>query len=129
MSELKQMKTQLWAMVFVGICITIMAAVRQNTILAIIVFVALGTLGSVLNAKYRNEVMREISEIDPAIYNDVQSSADISPKAAEMRGTPYPAEVSALLNDWLRVLCMNKWMPIIEVLIFFVLQVMLFANI
>jgi len=128
MSELKQIKSQLWAMVFVGICVTVMAAVRQNTVLAIIIFVAQGTLGSVLNAKYRNEVFRLIEEQNPGLYNDLLSVPDVSPKAAEKRGAPYPADVAQLLTGMLRVQTLNKWMPFVEVLLFFVIQVALFSN-
>lgn len=128
MSELKRMKVQLWAMIAVGICVTVMAAVRQNTILAIIIFVAQGTLGSVLNAKFRNEVFRLIEETDPGLYNDLRSVNDISPKAAEQRGMPYPPEAAAMITDMLRVQTLNKWMPIVEVLLFFVIQVALFSN-
>ena len=129
MDELKQMKTQLWAMIAVGLCVTVMAATRQNTVLAIIIFVAQGTLGSVLNAKYRNEVFRIIEERDPRLYNDLQSTAALSPKAAEQRGMPYPDYAAELIGGMLRVQTLNKWMPIIEVLLFFVIQVALFSNI
>ncbi len=125
----KQMKTQMAAMVFAGFALTIFAALHQNTILSIIVFVAQGTLGSTINAKYRNEVFREISERDPAVYNDLLNAVDISPKAAEKEGRPYPAEIAAMLWDCLRVQTLNKWMPFLEVLLFFALQVMLFTNI
>ncbi len=129
MNELKQMKGQLWAMAAVGIAVTVFAALRQNTVLAILIFVAQGTLGSVLNAKYRNEVFRIIREADPGLYNDLTMTSDISPKAAEKRGTPYPAEAAAMLNDCLLVQRVNKWMPFAEVLLFFVIQVVLFGNV
>lgn len=129
MDELKQIKAQLMAMIVVGVCVTVMAATKQNTILAIIIFVAQGTLGSVLNAKYRNEVFRLIEERDPRLYNDLCSMSDISPKAAEKRGMPYPDDVAELIGGMLRVQTLNKWMPMIEVLLFFVIQVVLFANI
>ena len=128
MAERNQMKVQLAAMVMVGLVLTVFAALHQNTILAIIVFVAQGTLGSTLNAKYRNGVMEEISETHPGVYNDLRSVADISPKAAEKRGQPYPDEVAALLKECLLVQKLNTWMPILEVLVFFVLQVVLFSN-
>lgn len=127
--ERSKIKQQLAAMVVVGLALTVYAALHQNTILAIIIFVAQGTLGSTLNAKYRNEVFREISELNPGVYNDLRSVADISPKAAEKEGRPYPADIAAMLNDCLRVQKLNTWMPIIEVLLFFVLQVALFAKI
>lgn len=127
--ERSKIKQQLAAMVVVGLALTVYAALHQNTILAIIIFVAQGTLGSTLNAKYRNEVFREVSELDEGIYNDLRSVADISPKAAEKEGRPYPADIAAMLNDCLRVQKLNTWMPIIEVLLFFVLQVALFAKI
>lgn len=126
--ERSKIKQQLAAMVVVGLALTVYAALHQNTILAIIIFVAQGTLGSTLNAKYRNEVFREVSELDEGIYNDLRSVADISPKAAEKEGRPYPADIAAMLNDCLRVQKLNTWMPIIEVLLFFVLQVALFSN-
>ena len=116
-------------MVVVGLALTVYAAFHQNTILAIIIFVAQGTLGSTLNAKYRNEVFREVSELDEGIYNDLRMAADISPKAAEKEGRPYPAEIAALINDCLRVQKLNTWMPIVEVALFFVMQIVLFANI
>lgn len=127
--ERSKIKQQLAAMVVVGLALTVYAALHQNTILAIIIFVAQGTLGSTLNAKYRNEVFHEVSELDEGIYNDLRSVADISPKAAEKEGRPYPADIAAMLNDCLRVQKLNTWMPIIEVLLFFVLQVALFAKI
>lgn len=129
MNERNQMKLQLTAMIVVGVVLTVYAALHQNTILAIIIFVAQGTLGSVLNAKYRNEVFREISEMDEGVYNDLRSVADISPKTAEKEGRPYPADIAAMINECLRVQKLNTWMPIIEVLLFFVLQVVLFAKI
>lgn len=129
MNERKQMKGQMLAMVIAGIALTVFAALHQNTILAIIIFVAQGTLGSVLNAKYRNEAFREVSELDEGIYNDLLQVTDISPKAAEKEGRAYPAEIAALLNECLLVQKVNKWMPIIEVALFFVLQIVLFANI
>lgn len=127
--ERSKIKQQLAAMVVVGLALTVYAALHQNTILAIIIFVAQGTLGSTLNAKYRNQVFSEISELNPGVYNDLRSVADISPKAAEKEGRPYPADIAAMLNDCLRVQKLNTWMPIIEVLLFFVLQVALFAKI
>ena len=129
MSERKQMKGQLLAMVVFGIALTVFAALHQNTILAIIIFVAQGTMGSVLNAKYRNEIFREVSELDAGIYNDLLQVTDISPKTAEKEGRPYPAEIAALLNECLHVQKLNKWVPIVEVLLFFALQIALFANI
>ena len=127
--ERSQIKHQLIAMVVVGLALTVYAAFHQNTILAIIIFVAQGTLGSTLNAKYRNEVFREVSELDEGIYNDLRMAADISPKAAEKEGRPYPAEIAVLINDCLRVQKLNTWMPIVEVALFFVMQIVLFAKI
>lgn len=128
MAERNQMKVQLAAMVMIGLVLTVFAALRQNTILAIIIFVAQGTLGSTLNAKYRNAVFEELSETHPGVYNDLRSVADISPKAAEKRGRPYPDEVAALLKECLLVQKLNTWMPILEVFVFFVMQVALFSN-
>lgn len=129
MNERKQMKLQLTAMCVVGLVLTVFAALHQNTVLAIIIFVAQGTLGSTLNAKYRNQVFGEISEINPGVYNDLRSVADISPKAAEKEGRPYPADIAAMIKECLLVQKLNTWMPILEVLVFFVLQVVLFAKI
>ena len=127
--ERSKIKQQLIAMVVIGLALTVCAALRQNTILAIIIFVAQGTLGSTLNAKYRNEVFREVSELDEGIYNDLRMAADISPKAAEKEGRPYPAEIAGMLNDCLCVQKLNTWMPIVEVALFFVMQIVLFAKI
>ena len=129
MNDIKQMKGQLAAMIVAGFALTVFAALHQNTVLAIIIFVAQGTLGSVLNAKYRNEVFRRVSELDEGVYNDLLQVADISPKTAEKEGRAYPAEIAAMLNEVLLVQRLNKWMPILEVLLFFVLQIVLFANI
>ena len=129
MNDIKQMKGQLAAMIVAGIALTVFAALHQNTVLAIIIFVAQGTLGSVLNAKYRNEVFRRVSELDEGVYNDLLQVADISPKTAEKEGRAYPAEIAAMLNEVLLVQRLNKWMPILEVLVFFVLQIVLFAKI
>lgn len=128
MDTKQQMKVQLTAMVVVGLALTVYAALHQNTVLAIIIFVAQGTLGSTLNAKYRNEVFRQVSELDEGVYNDLLRAVDISPKAAEKEGRPYPAEIAALVQGCLRVQTLNKWMPILEVLLFFVMQVVLFGN-
>ena len=128
MSERKQVKGQLLAMVVAGIALTVFAALHQNTILAIIIFVAQGTVGSMLNVKYRNEVFREISEINEGVYNDLLHTADISPKAAEKEGRAYPAEIAAMLKECLRVQAVNKWMPFLEAALFFVLQIILFGN-
>ena len=116
-------------MIVAGIALTVFAALHQNTVLAIIIFVAQGTLGSVLNAKYRNEIFRQVSELDEGVYNDLLQVADISPKVAEKEGRAYPAEIAALLNEVLLVQKLNKWMPILEVLLFFLLQIVLFAKI
>jgi len=129
MGDKKQMKLQLAAMIVVGLALTVYAALHQNTILAIIIFVAQGTVGSTLNAKYRNEVFREISELDEGIYNDLRMVADISPKTAEKEGRPYPADIAAMLSECLLVQKLNTWMPILEVALFFVMQIVLFANI
>ena len=129
MNDIKQMKGQLLAMIVAGIALTVFAALHQNTILAIIIFVAQGTLGSVLNAKYRNEIFRQVSEMDEGVYNDLLQVADISPKAAEREGRAYPAEIADLLNEVLLVQRLNKWMPILEVALFFVMQIVLFAKI
>ena len=128
MNDRKRMKLQLVAMILAGLALTIYAALHQNTILAIIVFVAQGTVGSTLNAKFRNEVFRQVSELDEGIYNDLRMMGDISPKTAEKQGRPYPADIAAMLNDCLLVQKLNTWMPILEVLVFFVLQVVLFSN-
>ena len=129
MDTKKQIKGQLMAMVVAGLALTVFAAVSKNTVLAIIIFVAQGTLGSMLNVKYRNEVFREISEMNEGIYNDLLHTADISPKAAEKEGRAYPEEIAAMLQDCLRVQSVNKWMPFLEAALFFVLQIILFANI
>ena len=129
MDTKKQIKGQLMAMVVVGLALTVFAAVTKNTVLAIIIFVAQGTLGSMLNVKYRNEVFREISKMNEGIYNDLLHTADISPKAAEKEGSAYPEEIAAMLQDCLRVQSVNKWMPFLEAALFFVLQIILFANI
>ena len=129
MNDIKQMKGQLAAMIVAGFALTVFAALHQNTVLAIIIFVAQGTLGSVLNAKYRNEVFRQVSELDEGVYNDLLQVADISPKAAEREGRAYPAEIAAMLNEVILVQRLNKWMPFLEVLLFFVLQIVLFANV
>ena len=129
MDAKKQIKQQLIAMVLVGLGLTVFAAVTKNTVLAIIIFVAQGTLGSMLNVKYRNEVYGEISEIDEGLYNDLLHTADISPKAAEKEGRPYPADIAAMLNECLRMQAVNKWMPFLEAALFFVLQIVLFANV
>ena len=128
MDTKQQMKVQMAAMVVVGLALTVYAALHQNTVLAIIIFVAQGTLGSVLNVKYRNEVFREISELDEGVYNDLLHAVDISPKAAEKEGRPYPADIVPMIEGCLRVQTLNKWMPILEVLLFFVMQVVLFGN-
>ena len=129
MNETKQMKGQLLGMIVAGIALTVFAALHQNTILAIIIFVAQGTLGSVLNAKYRNEIFRQVSELDEGIYNDLLQVADISPKTAEKEGRAYPADIAAMLNEVILVQRLNKWMPILEVALFFVMQIVLFAEI
>ena len=129
MDTKQQIKGQLVAMVVAGLALTVFAAVTKNTVLAIIIFVAQGTLGSMLNVKYRNEVFREISEMNEGIYNDLLHTADISPKAAEKEGRAYPEEIAAMLNECLRVQSVNKWMPFLEAALFFVLQIILFANI
>ena len=129
MNDIKQMKGQLAAMIVAGFALTVFAALHQNTVLAIIIFVAQGTLGSVLNAKYRNEVFRQVSELNEGVYNDLLQVSDISPKAAEREGRAYPAEIAAMLNEVILVQRLNKWMPILEVLLFFVLQIVLFANV
>lgn len=129
MDTKKQIKGQLMAMVVAGLALTVFAAVTKNTVLAIIIFVAQGTLGSMLNVKYRNEVFREISEMNEGIYNDLLHTVDISPKAAEKEGRAYPEEIAAMLNECLRVQSVNKWMPFLEAALFFVLQIILFANI
>ena len=129
MDTKKQIKGQLVAMVVAGLALTVFAAVTKNTVLAIIIFVAQGTLGSMLNVKYRNEVFREISEMNEGIYNDLLHTADISPKAAEKEGRAYPEEIAAMLNECLRVQAVNKWMPFLEAALFFVLQIILFTNI
>ena len=129
MNDIKQMKGQLAAMIVAGFALTVFAALHQNTVLAIIIFVAQGTLGSVLNAKYRNEVFRQVSELDEGVYNDLLQVSDISPKTAEKEGRAYPAEIAAMLNEVILVQRLNKWMPILEVLLFFVLQIVLFANV
>ena len=129
MNEIKQMKGQLLGMIVAGIALTVFAALHQNTILAIIIFVAQGTLGSVLNAKYRNEIFRQVSELDEGVYNDLLRATDISPKTAEKEGRAYPAEIAAMLNEVILVQRLNKWMPILEVALFFVMQIVLFAEI
>ena len=129
MDTKKQIKAQLIAMVAAGLVLTVFAAVTKNTVLAIIIFVAQGTVGSMLNVKFRNEVFREISEINEGVYNDLLHAVDISPKAAEKEGRAYPSEIAAMLNECLRVQAVNKWMPFLEVALFFVLQILLFANI
>ena len=129
MDAKKQIKQQLAAMALVGLGLTVFAAVTKNTVLAIIIFVAQGTLGSMLNVKYRNEVYGEISELDEGLYNDLLHTADISPKAAEKEGRPYPADIAAMLNECLRMQAVNKWMPFLEAAMFFVLQIVLFANV
>ena len=123
------LKGQLLAMIVAGLVLTVFAALHKNTTLAIIIFVAQGTLGSVLNAKFRNEVFREIKEIDAGLYTDLLHTPDISPKAAEREGRAYPHEVAQQLQACLRVQALNKWMPILEVLLFFVMQVVLFGKI
>ena len=125
----KQIKGQLLAMIVAGMVLTVFAGVTKNTILAIIIFVAQGTLGSVLNVKFRNETFREIAEMDQGVYNDLLRTPDISPKAAEKEGRPYPTEIAALLQECLRVQILNKWMPILEVLVFVALQIILFAKV
>lgn len=129
MDTKQQIKQQLIAMVVAGVVLTVFAAVTKNTVLAIIIFVAQGTLGSMLNVKFRNEVFRQVSEIDEGLYNDLLNTVDISPKAAEKEGRPYPAEIAAMLSECLRVQAVNKWMPFLEAALFFVLQIVLFANI
>jgi len=129
MDTKKQIKAQLIAMVIAGLVLTVFAALTKNTVLAIIIFVAQGTVGSMLNVKFRNEVFREISEINEGVYNDLLHAVDISPKAAEKEGRAYPAEIAAMLKECLRVQAVNKWMPFLEVALFFVLQILLFANI
>lgn len=129
MDSKKQIKGQLVTMVVAGLALTVFAAVTKNTVLAIIIFVAQGTLGSMLNVKYRNEVFREISEMNEGIYNDLLHTEDISPKAAEKEGRAYPEVIAAMLNECLRVQSVNKWMPFLEAALFFVLQIILFANI
>ena len=129
MNEIKQMKGQLLGMIVAGLALTVFAAFHQNTILAIIIFVAQGTLGSVLNAKYRNEIFRQVSRLDEGVYNDLLRATDISPKAAEKEGRAYPAEIAAMVNDCLRVQKLTKWMPMLEVALFFVMQIILFANV
>ncbi len=128
MDAKKQIRGQMIAMILAGLALTVFAAVHQNTVLAIIIFVAQGTLGSVLNVKFQNEVFREISQVDEGIYNDLLHSTDISPKAAEKEGRPYPAEIAPMLTACLRVRSINKWMPFLEVLLFFVMQIVLFGN-
>ena len=125
----KQIQGQLIAMVAVGLALTVFAAVTKNTVLAIIIFVAQGTLGSMLNVKFRNEVFREISEMDEGLYNDLLHTVDISPKTAEKEGRPYPEAIAAMLGECMRVQAVNKWMPFLEAALFFVLQIVLFANI
>ena len=90
MNDIKQMKGQLAAMIVAGFALTVFAALHQNTVLAIIIFVAQGTLGSVLNAKYRNEVFRQVSELDEGVYNDLLQVADISPRLRNRKAEPIP---------------------------------------
>ena len=51
MEARRQMKGQLAAMIIAGLAVTVFAALHQNTVLAIIIFVVQGTLGSTINAK------------------------------------------------------------------------------
>ena len=128
MEARRQMKGQLAAMIIAGLAVTVFAALHQNTVLAIIIFVVQGTLGSTINAKYQNEAFREISEIDEGVYGDVLAAGDISPKTAEREGRAYPEAVAVLLNEVLLVRRLNKWMPFAEMLLFFALQLALFSK-
>lgn len=104
-----------------GLVIIAVAAVKRSSVAAVLAFLVMGLLGAVLSAQYKMETYRVIGEQSPGAYDRILAEGEF-PGAGR---PPLPENVETLLKKNRRFQHLAAWLPILEMLLFFVLQIAL----
>lgn len=104
-----------------GLVIIAIAALKESGLAAVIAFLVMGLLGAVLAVQYKIETYRIIGEQSPGAYERIVKEGEFP----ERGRPPLPGEVQELLKKNRRFQHRAAWLPILEMVLFFALQVML----
>lgn len=104
-----------------GFAIIVVAGMKKSGLAAVIAFLVMGLLGAVLAAQYKIETYRIIGEKSPGAYERIVREGEL-PEA----GKPHlPADVRDLLKKNRRFQRRAAWLPILEMVVYFMIQVIL----
>jgi len=104
-----------------GIAVIAVAGVKKSGLAAVLAFLVMGLLGAVLAAQYKMEIYRVIGEQSPGAYERIVREGEF-PEAGR---PPLPPDVAELLRKNRRFQHRAAWLPILEMVLFFVMQVIL----
>lgn len=104
-----------------GFAIIVVAGMKKSGLAAVIAFLVMGLLGAVLAAQYKIETYRIIGEKSPGAYERIVQEGEL-PEAGK---PPLPADVRDLLKKNRRFQRRAAWLPILEMVVYFMIQVIL----
>lgn len=104
-----------------GVAIIVVAGMKKSGLAAVIAFLVMGLLGAVLAAQYKIETYRIIGEKSPGAYERIVQEGEL-PEAGK---PPLPADVRDLLKKNRRFQRRAAWLPILEMVVYFMIQVIL----
>lgn len=104
-----------------GIAVIAVAGMKKSGLAAVLAFLVMGLLGSVLAAQYKMETYRVIGEKSPGAYERILKEGEF-----QVAGRPpLPGDVEELLRKNRRFQHRAAWLPILEMVLFFVMQMIL----
>lgn len=121
MNQCRQYRQMMAALTAAALMGTVYTATRHNATVALIIVVILGLGASVLNARYKIATWEEIRRISPGSYERL-----LREETAPMdNAPPYPPDVEALLKSWRRFQKLATWMPMLDIVVYFIGELLL----
>lgn len=121
MNKLMKYRLSLAAALLLGLAVIVLAGVKKNVLLAIIAFLVMGLWGAVLSARYKIEIYRIIGAESPGAYDRIIREGEFPDKSSP----PLPEDVQMMLKRNRRFQRLAAWLPILEMILFFAVQVLL----
>lgn len=121
MDKCKKCRLGLAGTLLLGLIIIVAAAVKKSGLVAVLAFLVMGLLGAVLAAQYKMETYRIIGEQSPGAYERILKEGEF-PEAGK---PPLPGDVQALLKRNRRFQHLAAWLPILEMVLFFIMQILM----
>lgn len=121
MNKLKQYRLLMAALTAAALIGTACIATRHNATIALVIVVVLGLGAAMLNARYKMATWEVIGQISPGSYDRLvrEETAPVE------NAPPYPKDVEALLKSWRRFQKLATWMPMLDIVVYFIVELLL----